>query len=516
MNLSIKRIFLFFILSFVSISYSQANKDNISLEFNTEIQEIVGEKIIKNASFSFYAINLNTNEVIRSINPDLSLIPASSLKLLTTATGLEILGSDFKFQTKIQHDGEIDAEGTLQGNIYIQGGGDPSLGSKMFNKHYYEPHFIKVWVNAIKQKGIKKIKGAVIGDPYLYGDYEVPGTWVTADLGYDYGAGFSGLSIFDNIYTVFFNNEKKDKGRPTILHISPHLPEEVEIINDLRQSRDSCNIFVSGLPYQNTRIIKGTVTPRDLKFVVKGSIPDPAYWAAYSLNKELEKQGIKVDQKPTTTRRQRTNFLQQYKLKEQLIHNKQVENNIKGESLVTDIYITDSPPLKGIVGITNRESNNLYAEHILNQIGLVVMGKGNTKNGIEALMDFWYKTGINTLGMFLHDGSGLSRYNSITTKQLVEILCYMKNSKNYDAFYHSFPIAGETGTLKELFMKAPLKGNLKAKTGGMQRVLSYTGYCTNVRGEEIAFSLIINNYNTPPREVKKEIEKIFTRLVNEG
>ncbi|MHB9147421.1 MAG: D-alanyl-D-alanine carboxypeptidase, partial [Candidatus Amoebophilus sp.] len=146
---------------------------------------------------------------------------------------------------------------------------------------------------------------------------------------------------------------------------------------------------------------------------------------------------------------------------------------------------------------------------------LHITGKEDTENGIKAAIDFWCAAGIDTTGIFLHDGSGLSRYNSITTKQLVDILCYMKNSKNFDAFYHSLPIAGETGTLKELFTKAPLKGNLKAKTGGMKRVLSYTGYCTTISGTEIAFSLIVNNYNGTPKELKQQIEKLLTALVNE-
>ncbi|OJW70831.1 MAG: D-alanyl-D-alanine carboxypeptidase/D-alanyl-D-alanine-endopeptidase [Candidatus Amoebophilus sp. 36-38] len=518
MNLPIKKLVLLFILLYPSIDYyaQTGNSDANSLGLITENQEIVDKKIFKNASISFYAINLNTNQVIRSINPHASLIPASSLKLLTTATGLEILGEDFKFQTTLRYDGEIDAEGTLQGNIYIQGGADPTLGSKMFKKHYYEPNFIKVWVHAIRDKGIKRIKGAVVGDPHLYDDYQVPATWAVEDLGNDYGAGCGGLSIFDNIYEVLFISDQNNKGQPVIFRISPHLPEEVQIINKVSQGGDTRNICVYGLPYQNTRIIQGTVTPKEGSFFVKGSIPDPAYWAAYSLSRELEKHGIKAGLKPTTIRREKHNFLQKEQIKNESKPSNQIENEEKVENLLTSIHVSYSPALKSIVAVTNRESNNLYAEHILNHIGLKISGKWDTVSGIKALTDFWHLAGIDTLGMFLQDGSGLSRYNAITTKHLVEVLCYMRVSNNFDAFYHSLPIAGETGTLKNLFTKAPLKGNLKAKTGIMRKVLSYTGYCTNIRAEEIAFSLVVNNYHGTPNEARMEIEKMLTALVNEG
>lgn len=512
MSLFKKRIFLLLVLLSIRIYGVDVNNSLRDFGFVTQNSGIEGSKLLKNASVSFYAINLNTGKVVRSINPTASLIPASSLKLLTTAAGLEILGDDFIFQTVIVHDGEIDRNGILKGNIYIRGGADPTLGSRNFKKHYYEPYFIKVWVDAIRKKGIKTIEGSIIGDPQLYGDYIVPTTWVVEDLGNDYGAGYSGLSIFDNIYEVNFSNLQQ----PSIEEITPLLPPEVQLINQLKQEGNSCKVCIYGRPYQNTRLIKGTVTPKKANFTVKGSIPDPAYWAAYSLHTELEKYGIKVAKNPTTIRRQSKNTLaQQGNHHKHLKSGEQLEFKVRETGMLPGIHITYSPPLKRIVEITNRESNNLYAEHIANHIGLKVMGEADLETGIKAIMNFWRDAGVDTLGMFLMDGSGLSRYNSVTTKQLVEILCYMRNSKNFQAFYHSLPIAGETGTLKELFIKAPLKGNLRAKTGTLKRVLSYTGYCTNIKGEDIAFSLIINNYNGTINQARSEVEKLLIVLVNE-
>jgi D-alanyl-D-alanine carboxypeptidase/D-alanyl-D-alanine-endopeptidase (penicillin-binding protein 4) len=503
---------------------SRANNKIIKDLAIGKVQEIIDERILKNASVSFYAVNLNTKEVIYAINPYTSLIPASSLKIFTTATGLEILGADFKFQTRIQHDGIINRNGTLLGNIYILGEGDPTLGSRMFKEYYSESYFIDTWAHAIKTKGIRRIKGSVIGDTKVNEDYTPPDTWVVEDLGNDYGAVYSELSIFDNMYEILFMSNPIDQHKLDIVQIDPQIPKEFKIINRLKKVGDKSQFCVYGIPYKNTRIIKGTIPQDRLTLVIKASIPDPAYWAAYTLNNELKKQKIKIEKKPTTTRREKEFLLYKGNLQSEIRqikrknvkYQKSKKHVTKDENIRTDLYINYSPPLKDIVSITNQESNNLYAEHIINQVGLHITGKKDTENGIKAAMDFWFTTGMDLTGMFLHDGSGLSRHNAITTKQLVDILCYMKTSKNFDAFYHSLPIAGETGTLKYSFTKAPLKGNLKAKTGSMKRVLSYTGYCTTTSGAEIAFSLIVNNYNGLSQDLKAEVEKLLIELVNES
>lgn len=512
--------------SLVLVSYSsKANNEAIKLPAIVEVRGITDEKILKNASVSFYAVNLNTKEVVYAINPHVSLVPASSLKLLTTATGLEVLGKDFKFQTKLQYDGKINARGILSGNIYIQGGGDPALGSHLFKEHYYEPYFIANWVEAIKAQGIKKIKGAIIGDAQLYESYITPDTWAVEDLGNNYGAGYSGLSIFDNMYEMLLMVNQTDETKLDIIQISPQLPKKVKIINQLKRTGKKLQCCVYGSPYQNKRIIKGTVPQDKLTLTLKGSIPDPAYWAAYTLSKELKRQSVSIEKQPTTMRHEKKRLQPAQELqitvqgKQQIKTKSKNKKNLKndqGTSTRNDLYITYSPLLKDIAGIINRESNNLYAEHIINHLGLRFTGKGDTESGIKTVIDFWGAAGIDTTGMFLHDGSGLSRYNAITTKQLVDMLCYMKSSKNFEAFYHSLPIAGETGTLKEIFTKAPLKGNLKAKTGSMKRVLSYTGYCTTISGAEIAFSCIVNNYNSTPKDLRIQIEKLLISLVNES
>ena len=156
---------------------------------------------------------------------------------------------------------------------------------------------------------------------------------------------------------------------------------------------------------------------------------------------------------------------------------------------------------------------NLYAETLLKHIGLSVMGEGSTLVGTTAIKDFWTKNGIDTQNLFMADGSGLSRQNAMTAKTLVDILVYMKTkSRSFDAYYNSIPIMGVEGTQKYYFQESVLKGKARAKTGSMTRVRSMAGYMTTLNGKEVAFAIMVNNYNGASSEVVNQIEKLLEKI----
>jgi D-alanyl-D-alanine carboxypeptidase/D-alanyl-D-alanine-endopeptidase (penicillin-binding protein 4) len=177
--------------------------------------------------------------------------------------------------------------------------------------------------------------------------------------------------------------------------------------------------------------------------------------------------------------------------------------------LITKTY---SPKLADIVNQTNTYSVNLYAEHLVNQIGLKIYKSGDPESGTTAITNFWKEKGLDVDGMYLNDGSGLSRFNAITAKHLVSILKYMKTSENYDEFYNSLPIAGKTGTIRSIGKNTFAENNLRAKSGYMTRARSYAGYVTTKSNRKIAFALIVNNYNCTPYEMKKKMESLMIKL----
>jgi D-alanyl-D-alanine carboxypeptidase/D-alanyl-D-alanine-endopeptidase (penicillin-binding protein 4) len=229
-------------------------------------------------------------------------------------------------------------------------------------------------------------------------------------------------------------------------------------------------------------------------FRVKGSIPDPAYLAAFELDMELRSLGIRLANPSSTIRKMKNVGLTDGKQKRRTI------------------MTTWSPKLIDIINLTNMHSINLYAEHLMNQIGVSRYRSGDTGSGTQATTLFWKGKKIDVDGFNVSDGSGLSRFNSITAKQLVGVLKYMNESKNKELFLKSLPVAGKSGTMRSFGKGTAAHGKVSAKSGTMTRVKSYAGYVTTKNKRKIAFAIIANNYNCSSYQMKKKMEKIIIKL----
>ena len=368
-------------------------KDLIVLQKAVDI--FIKDKDLHNANISFYAVDVATGKVLAEHNSEKCIIPASAQKVISTATALEILGPSHRFTTTLEYSGKIDATTkTLKGNIYIKGGGDPTLGSHRMKGNT----FLQDWTQAISKLGISKIEGQIIGDASVFSSEMTPPTWTWEDLGNYYGAGACGLSIFENRYKIFFKSGTYDGADTKVLKIDPYIPN-LEIINEVKASnKNSDNAFIFGAPYSYLRIIRGTIPKNKSNFAIKGSFPDPALMAAITLQNELEKKSIKVTMPATTVRQMK-------------LANQKDEN--------TRVFITksSSPALSEIIKLTNMHSINLYAEHLLNHIGLAKQKEGSSSAGIKTIEHFWSEKGMDINGLNLNDGSGLSHYNTFTAKQ---------------------------------------------------------------------------------------------------
>ncbi len=459
---------------------------------NKVLAEIQKDPDFKNASFGFLAIDAKTGQIITAYNPDMALKPASNQKLISTATVLELYGPDYRFETKLNYTGYIDTTNhILLGNIIIKGGGDPTLGSKYFDqtKDY---QFLKQWISDIQNLHIDSIVGAVVGDARIYSQDIVPVTWSWINMGNYFGAGASGLSIYDNYYTIYFNTDSIMGERAEIENTVPEIPYLVfdnEVISDT-VSGDNTNIF--GAPYCNTRYLRGELPLGKTGFGVKGSIPDPAYFAAYELDRNLREKGIKIKEQPSSMRIQ--------EIMGMCVGNDQIE--------IRTIY---SPPLSEIIKQTNTHSVNLFAEHFLKQCGLKLIGNTETEKDAEAVLNYWNEKGMDTQGMAQSDGSGLSQYDAVTPRQMVFLLNYMKkNSPYFDVYFNSFPV-GQEGNLDG--MKGSFaEGNLRAKSGTIDRVKAYSGYVTSRSGREIIFSMIVNNFSCSSKEANAKLERLMISL----
>jgi len=441
------------------------------------VDTFVEQDIFKSASIGIEIRDLKTGEIFAAHNSEKSLTPASTQKLLTTAAALEILGANFQFQTEVIITGRIDKNGILMGNLIIKGNGDPSLASKYFPKNN---RFISSIYQELKKNGIHQINGKLIVDTTCYKS-SVPRTWIWEDIGNYYGAVPHAISYKDNTYTLHF--ESKEAGQFTKIIKVDSKQSGITFSNQVMSStinKDRAYIF--GGPTDSHRLVEGTIPQNRSDFKVKGAVSKPEMVLLSDLNKVLQAGGIPIKEQDFRTKTQKT------------------------------LLIFKSPPLSEIVALTNQKSINLFADHLLFQIGMTQNNKGSWQAGISALKEFWQSKGLDSTSLFLFDGSGLSHFNAISAQALNQVLAHMNRIENATCFFNSLPIAGKNGTLKSFGKQSDLAGNFSAKTGSMTGVRSYSGILKRQDGTPVAISLIINNYSCHTKLLNEELKILLVNL----
>jgi D-alanyl-D-alanine carboxypeptidase/D-alanyl-D-alanine-endopeptidase (penicillin-binding protein 4) len=451
---------------------------------------LLADSSMISSSVSLCILNSVNGESVYEFNAGESLIPASVLKLVTSSAALELLGPEYCFRTRLGYTGNINKRtGRLTGDIVIIGGGDPALGSEYFKDHYY--NFLKNWITEIRKLGINKIEGRIIADDSWYDYQPVPAKWLWEDIGNYYGAGAYGLSVFDNKFEIHF----KTSGDGSIPEITGIVPDQgrYDLSNQLVVSDNTDKDgYVFSAPYNDYGWLAGSIPVNMGDFVLKASILDPPLLLAEIFDSMLDSAGIAVSGDPSTTR---------------------IEKKLTVDEPVIIAEVI-SPPLSDIIEVLNHESVNLFAEHLLKEIGKIYNNNGTTEAGIEVLYRFLKDSGVNSAGMFLEDGSGMSPMDAVTSRGLAEILLFMKNkAKYFSEFYNSLPDAGKEGTLKNYFKNPVFDSNLKAKSGSMTRVRSYAGYFKTMSGNEMAFSILVNNYSGPSKRIIAGIEDILLETI---
>jgi len=491
-----KTVFFFCMIYILIISCSQSfpKKTSNIQDLLEVLKDLDEERGLRNGTWSFSLKSVKNEETIINHNADKSVIIASNMKVVTTAAALDVLGEDFTFQTFLEYDGDILSDGTLKGNIYIRGGGDPTLGSRRVKGSLNTNEIFDLWAKKIHDFGIRRITGSIIADADFFEENAVPSGWTWGDMGNYYGAAAFGLNLNDNMYRLTFKSAK-DEGAPTsILKIDPQIPG-LTVTSTVKTGKSTSgdNAYIYGSMYGNYQFIEGTIPSGIPEFSIRGAIPDVPKTTSILFYQKLSRNKITVSGEATTTRILR-------------MQGKSVNDQRK------IIYMHISPSLREIVYQTNLYSMNLYAEAIAKMIGKKVSSDGSTVGGVNAIRNHWYQKGIKNAGFFLKDGCGLSRSNATTTSQLTDILLYMSKQPVFGTFYNSLPVAGASGTMSPIARGTIAAGNLRAKTGSIERVKSYTGYFRSQSGELYAFSMVANDYEMESEILEEKIEKIMVTM----
>lgn len=430
-------------------------------------------ELFKPASMSIAVYDLEKDEYLIEENSEKVLTAASTQKLITTAIALHSLPTDYQFETKLAHTGTI-RDGVLRGDIYIFPNFNPTLGNKRFNRDLSEiTGSISKWL--LKNK-IKVIQGIKVIDSTMNIE-TLPRTWIWEDIGNYYGANPCGTVFNENVLELYF--ESGQSGNQTkIVKMVPDLPL-LKIENRVKASTLNKDLaYCFGGPYERGLVVEGTIPSNRRKYKVKAALQRPQRALSYLVFNELKNAGLTIKGKYGA------HSIPKKKSKQ--------------------FAVIKSPSVTEIVKKTNYKSVNILAENLLQNSYHFSKSKKDMNAWVK-----WYletKMEVGTAGMQIKDGSGLSKFNAVSSKQIVQVLIKMKNNK---AFKESLPIAGKSGTVRSFLKNSKSNAYIQCKSGSMTGVRSYAGYIRNKSGKTFAFSIIVNNAEGSGKDVQVKMEELI-------
>lgn len=495
-----RKIFLFaaqIIQIAALLTYMPASAAADNGKAKTNAQETVGimtgDPALSDAVVGIYAQRGDGSTVV-DINSKTMLVPASNMKLITTGAAIHTLGPDYRFKTAIGYDGSIE-DGVLNGNLYIIGGGDPTLGSKDSIATDINVTFRK-WEEMIRKAGIRKIEGRIIGDGRRIDGMAEESSWLISDAGTYYGTGVTGLMFYENMMS-FSVSGGREVG--SSVNITPHYPE-----TPWMEFRYNCTTGGKGtgdLLYMYTSELAPIAEIRGTFGVDRGSKrvdfsnKFPEYTcASYFLN-YLKKKGIQC-----------SGGCGDFKL----------DKTWEANGDITVIGSTSSPSLSRIVFETNHASNNVYAETLMRTLGHEATGSACYDSSYVAMKDILKLLGANG-NVRIQDGSGLSRQNLVSPSFFCMFLERMMHSPHFEDYVASLPSPGGSGTLEYNMKNYPeaMKQRIKVKSGSMNGVRCYSGYIIPTDGckeDTIIFSIMVNNCTAPTWKVRPLLDRIMATL----
>ena len=458
--------------------------------FQREVEAAAAGPLLRDASWAASVMFADTGERLAAFNAEKNLAPASSLKLLASAAAWSVLGEDYRFRTQVLRGGPIGSDGTLEGDLILLGGGDPTLGSTLAKGSQSMEDVFASWTKKLAESGVKRIAGAVVADNGLYGGAPIPGSWSYEDVGNYFAASADALSINDNLYKITFAPGKKAGEDARLLRVEPEVPG-MRFVNLMKTGPEGSgdNGYVFCAPGQYAATLRGTVPAGPQEFAIKGALPEPALFAAQAFQRHLEKAGILVSKEARLA---------------------QAAAAREPSSLLAQ---TLSPPLRDIVYVTHKRSFNLYAEMLARALG-ARRGKGAVQEGLEAVKDFLRGAGIDVSGIRLFDACGLSRYDQVKAETLTRVLVVMAKDKDFSAWRDTFVVPGDadaTGHIRR-FARGLLDGKLWIKSGSLSGVRGYSGYVKTAKGRLAAFTFIVNGYSCSPAQIEELHEKLLLDL----
>jgi serine-type D-Ala-D-Ala carboxypeptidase/endopeptidase (penicillin-binding protein 4) len=421
----------------------------------------------------------DSGAVVYERHPDLSLNPASTMKLFTSGVALARLGPEYRFSTRVLLQGTLQQQGDLDGDLVLQGGGDPVL----------ETPDLERLADAVRDSGLRRVRGDLLADDYRYDDQRLGFGWGAGDEPFYYSAQISALSVNRNVVRVDARPGAA-AGDPVRVAVRP-VPEYVVVETSARTAPAGAEntLRITRARARNVILVRGEL-PLDADALLDRpvTVEEPPLYTAALFRRLLRERGVRIDggdrraPVPVGSR---------------------------------ELAVHTSPTLAEMLPLLNKPSDNLMAEMLLKEVGFAAKAAGTSAAGSAVLVEWLGEIGIDTGGLRLNDGSGLTRLSLLTARALTDLLLHANQAPWREVFLASLPIAGVDGTLRNRLAETAAAGNVRAKTGSLTHVTSLGGYVTTAAGERLLFGILINNFpgpNTGPMGAKRIEDLIAVAL----
>ena len=454
--------------------------------FRAYVDSAVGTPEFRSAHWGVLVVDPGRGETLYTRNADKLFVPASNQKLITGAVALDRLGADHRWSTTLLARGPI-RNGVLLGDLVVRGEGDPSISAHMRGDAMAP---LRDLADSLRARGVTRIRGRIAAAPSPFTDSALGSGWEWDDLDEPYGAGVDALYFNEGFTEILVRAGARagDPVRATTRPAASHPPLVVRATTVARQdagadtTRRRARLTVG---YDSSRagvLVAGTIAAGDTA-VLELALRDHSGAFVAALREALRSRGIAVEEARSDT-----------------------------AAALDSLVALRSPPLRDVLPAFEKPSQNQIGELLFKSVARKVTGVGRADSAqrvVSAQLAAW---GAEPDGFAVRDGSGLSRHNFVTPRTLVKVLDAMRRHPDFRVFYDALPVAGVDGTLDTRLRGTPAAGNVRAKTGYVDKARSLSGYVTAADGRVLIFSLLCNNYSVPTKAVERVQDALVIRL----
>jgi serine-type D-Ala-D-Ala carboxypeptidase/endopeptidase (penicillin-binding protein 4) len=467
--------------------------------FAARVDVLLAAQSASKGEWGLLIADAQTGDTLYELNADKYFVPASNMKLFTTALALANLGPDYRFHTTLETRGTLSPEGTLSGDLYLVGRGDPNLSNRKFPYDLKEEFdgppetVVTRLADALVAKGVKEIIGDIVGDDSYFPHEAYPDGWEIGDIVWEYGAAISAIAVDDNTVALTLTPGEL-AGDPVQAVVAPATPD-FTVENDVATSAAEVksDLTLTREPGSKVVVVRGTMpaksTPRKLVL----ALHEPAEHAAALLARLLGDRGVKIAGTPRG------------------LHIPEAEAAPPRAVLAEHVSV----PLSDSVKLVNKISQNLHTEMLLRTAARKSRIWATPDDLMKFPADFYAAAGIVPGDVVQTDGSGLSRHDLVTPRAIVTLLKYAQDQPWFPSYYASLPVAGVDGTLESLMKNTVAAGRIHAKTGSVEHVRTRSGFVETPAGRRMIFSFLGNNQGGKNHEAADALDALCVAMIEE-